>query len=92
MPKAEPQHYDLLSVFNQFGDIERALLRQGNVYNGSIKSDFDELPVTAKPSAETSSRVVETCTVGMILYIIMLGVTILIRWIYERAINKLLKA
>lgn len=27
-----------LFVFDQLGDIERALLRKGNVYNGSIKS------------------------------------------------------
>jgi hypothetical protein len=30
--------YHLLFIFNQFGDIERALLRNVNVYNGSIKS------------------------------------------------------
>jgi len=51
--------YHPLFVFNQLGDIERALLRNGNAYNGSIKSDFEGL-----------SQVVE-----IVLYIIMLGGT-----------------
>ena len=33
---AEQEHP--LFVFNQFGDVERALLRNGNVYSGSINS------------------------------------------------------
>jgi hypothetical protein len=52
-------------MFAEFGDIERGLLGNGNVYNGSIESDFDEL-----------GRVAETCAVGTfaidsVLYIVI---------------------
>ena len=38
MIASELRRYHPFFVFNQFGDIERALFRNENVYNGRIKS------------------------------------------------------